>query len=81
MVLLDLRLAQEDGRSVLRHIRGTEGLEDVAVYLISGASEVASLSTGTGLDRIDGFFEKPLHLGKLLDTVAAVVRPIRAVQR
>lgn len=81
MVLLDLRLAQEDGRSVLRHIRGTDGLEDVAVYLISGASEVASLSTGTGLDRIDGFFEKPLQLGKLLDTVAAVVRPIRAVQR
>lgn len=81
MVLLDLRLAQEDGRGVLHHIRGTEGLEDMAVYLISGASEVASLSTGTGLDRIDGFFEKPLQLGKLLDTVAAVVRPTRAVQR
>lgn len=81
MVLLDLRLAQEDGRSVLRHVRGTPGLEDVAVFLISGASEVAALSTGTGLDRIDGFFEKPLQLGKLLDTVAAVVRPIRAVPR
>jgi CheY-like chemotaxis protein len=81
MVLLDLRLAQEDGRGVLHHIRGTQALEDVIVYLISGASEVASLSTGTGLDRIDGFFEKPLQLGKLLDTVAAVVRPTRAVQR
>jgi hypothetical protein len=50
------------------------------VYIISGASEVASLSTGTGLDRIDGFFEKPLHLPKLLDTVASVVRPVRSVR-
>jgi signal transduction histidine kinase/CheY-like chemotaxis protein len=75
MVLLDLRLAQEDGRSVLRHIRSTSGMENTAVYIISGASEVASLSTGTGVDRIDGFFEKPLQLGKLLGTVASVVRP------
>jgi hypothetical protein len=29
------------------------------------------------LDRIDGFFEKPLQLPRLLDTVAAVVRPSR----
>jgi len=50
------------------------------VYIISGASEVASLSTGTGLDRIDGFFEKPLQLPKLLDTVASVVRPVRSVR-
>ncbi|MBJ6763952.1 hybrid sensor histidine kinase/response regulator [Myxococcaceae bacterium JPH2] len=75
MVLLDLRLSEEDGRSVLRFIRGTESLADVVVYIISGASEVASLTSGEGLDRIDGFFEKPLQLPKLLDIVAAVVRP------
>ncbi|HZI04181.1 MAG TPA: hybrid sensor histidine kinase/response regulator [Archangium sp.] len=77
MVLLDLRLSEEDGRSVLRFIRSTESLADVAVYIISGASEVSSLSTGQGVDRIDGFFEKPLQLPRLLDTVAAVVRPSR----
>jgi signal transduction histidine kinase/CheY-like chemotaxis protein len=77
MVLLDLRLSEEDGRSVLRFIRGTESLADVAVYIISGASEVSSLGAGQGLDRIDGFFEKPLQLPRLLDTVAAVVRPSR----
>ena len=77
MVLLDLRLSQEDGRSVLHYIRATESLADVAVYIISGASEVASLSSGQGLDRIDGFFEKPLQLPRLLDTVASVVRPSR----
>jgi signal transduction histidine kinase/CheY-like chemotaxis protein len=77
MVLLDLRLSEEDGRSVLRFIRGTESLADVAVYIISGASDVSALGAGQGLDRIDGFFEKPLQLPRLLDTVAAVVRPSR----
>jgi signal transduction histidine kinase/CheY-like chemotaxis protein len=77
MVLLDLRLSQEDGRSVLHFIRASESLSDVVVYIISGASEVASLSSGQGLDRIDGFFEKPLQLPRLLDTVASVVRPSR----
>lgn len=77
MVLLDLRLSKEDGRSVLHFIRGTESLADVVVYIISGASEVASLTSGQGLDRIDGFFEKPLQLPRLLDTVASVVRPSR----
>jgi len=78
MVLLDLRLSEEDGRSVLRHLRGLPELSETPVYIISGASEVAALSTGTGLERIDGFFEKPLQLPKLLDTVASVVRPVRA---
>jgi signal transduction histidine kinase/CheY-like chemotaxis protein len=77
MVLLDLRLSEEDGRSVLRFIRGNESLADIAVYIISGASEVSTLGAGQGLDRIDGFFEKPLQLPRLLDTVAAVVRPSR----
>jgi CheY-like chemotaxis protein len=74
LVLLDLRLRDADGRTVLRHIRGTERLADTAVFLISGASEVASLSAGQGLDRIDGYFEKPLQLSRLLATVSSVVR-------
>ncbi|MFZ5469959.1 MAG: ATP-binding protein [Myxococcota bacterium] len=75
MVLLDLRLSEEDGMSVLHFIRATARLADVTVYIISGARDLASLSAGQGLDRIDGFFEKPLQLGKVIDTVAAVVRP------
>ncbi len=75
MVLLDLHLSQGDGRSVLHHIRGSELLKNVVVYIVSGASDVASLTAGKGVDRIDGYFEKPLQLPKLLDTVGAVVRP------
>ena len=80
MVLLDLRLSEEDGRSVLRHVRGQPDMAETPVFIISGATEVASLSTGTGLERIDGFFEKPLQLPKLLDTVASVVRPVRSLR-
>jgi hypothetical protein len=46
--------------------------------MISGATEISSLTSGQGIDRIDGFFEKPLNLSKLLGTVATVVHPARA---
>lgn len=77
LVLLDLRLRDEDGTSVLHFIRERPALADIPVYLVSGSSEVASLGKGTGKDRIDGFFEKPLQLPKLLDMVASVVTPSR----
>ncbi|HVE83474.1 MAG TPA: hybrid sensor histidine kinase/response regulator [Myxococcales bacterium] len=75
LVLLDLRLRDEDGRAVLHLVRTTKALEDVTVFIISGASDVAAMTAGTGADRIDGYFEKPIQLPRLLDTVASVVRP------
>jgi signal transduction histidine kinase/CheY-like chemotaxis protein len=77
MVLLDLKLRDEDGRTVLHQLRRTPSLEQVPVYIISGASDLGALTAGTGLDRVDGIFEKPLQLGRLLDQVASVVRPSR----
>ena len=74
MVLLDLRLSREDGRSVLRYIRENAALADVPVYVISGTSEVTWTGSGESLGSIDGFFEKPINLPKLLGTVSAVVR-------
>jgi len=75
MVLLDLMLRDGDGRAVLHFIRQTPALSDVAVFIISGASDVGSLLGGKGKDRIDGLFEKPLRLATLLSTVASVVHP------
>ena len=79
MVLLDLRLSREDGRSVLRYIRENDSLCDVPVYIISGTSEVSWTGSGEG-ERIDGFFEKPINLPKLLGTVSAVVHRPAEVQ-
>ena len=75
MVLLDLRLSDDDGRTVLHFIRTSEALKETSVFVISGASDAAEIASGKGIDRIDGFFEKPLQLSKLLHTVASVVAP------
>lgn len=75
MVLLDLMLSDGDGRSVLHFIRQDPSLSATRVFIISGSSEVGSLVGGSGKDRIDGVFEKPLRLPDLLSTVATVVHP------
>ncbi len=81
MVLLDLRLSEEDGRSVLRHLRGQpETGGDAGLHHLRRLRGGLPRAPGPGLDRIDGFFEKPLQLPKLLDTVASVVRPVRSAR-
>jgi signal transduction histidine kinase/CheY-like chemotaxis protein len=77
LVFLDIHLQDEDGRSVLRFIRETPALSDVPVFVISGATDLGTLTTGHGPDQIEGFLEKPIQLPRLLDTVASVVRPRR----
>ncbi len=75
LVFLDIHLADEDGRNILKLIRETPALAEVPVFVISGSSDLGSLAAGKGPDRIEGFFEKPIQLPRLLDTVASVVRP------
>lgn len=77
LIFLDIHLQDEDGRSILRFIRETPTLTDIPVFVISGASDLGSLTSGHGPDRIEGFLEKPIQLPRLLDTVASVVRPRR----
>ncbi len=77
LVFLDIHLRDEDGRNILRLIRDTEALAQVPVFVISGDSDLGTLVSGRGPDRIEGFLEKPIQLPKLLDTVASVVRPRR----
>jgi DNA-binding response OmpR family regulator len=77
MVLLDLRLTDGDGRSVLHFVRRSESMKETPVFIITGATDAADIVGGKGVDRVDGFFEKPLQLPKLLSTVAAVVRPMK----
>lgn len=77
LVFLDIHLQDEDGRSVLRYIRESPALQDVPVFVISGATDLGAIASGRGPDRIEGFLEKPIQLPRLLDTVASVVRPKR----
>ena len=75
IVLVDLRLGDGDGRTVIAHVRQTPSLAHLPVYVISGAvTEAAGLSK-QGPERIDGFFEKPLNLPRLLSVIREVVGP------
>jgi hypothetical protein len=43
--------------------------------VISGAADAARVTTGTGLERVDGFLEKPVQTSRLMDTVRSLVLP------
>jgi signal transduction histidine kinase/CheY-like chemotaxis protein len=75
LVLLDLRLGGSDGRQVLQAIRHDPRLDSTPVFVISGAADSAAGFRYDGPERIDGFFEKPLNLPRLLDRVQEIVRP------
>jgi signal transduction histidine kinase/CheY-like chemotaxis protein len=75
LVLLDLRLGEGDGRSVLQQIRGEPRLAQTPVFVISGSADSAAGFRYDGPERIDGFFEKPLNLPRLLDRIHETVRP------
>jgi signal transduction histidine kinase/CheY-like chemotaxis protein len=77
MVLLDHALGDGSGQQVLRHVRREARLADVPVYVVSGASDAARLTTGEGLDRVDGYLEKPVQAGRLMDAVRSLVVPTR----
>jgi len=74
LVLVDLRLREGDGRSVIRYIRATPGRSELPVFVMSGAVGEASSFRAEGPDRIDGFFEKPLNLPRVLSAIRAIVR-------
>jgi len=75
LVLLDLRLGTSDGRAVLQHIRADERLASTPVFVVSGAADSAAGFRYDGPEHIDGFFEKPLNLPRLLDRIQEIVRP------
>jgi signal transduction histidine kinase/CheY-like chemotaxis protein len=74
LVLVDLRLRGGDGRSVVRHVRQTLALAEVPIFIMSGAVSEASGFSSEGPDRVDGFFEKPLNLPRLLSRIRAIVK-------
>ena len=75
LVLLDLRLGASDGRSVLQRLRADPRLADTPVFVVSGAADSAAGFRYEGPERIDGFFEKPLNLPRLIDRIREIVRP------
>lgn len=63
LVLLDLNLPRRDGRQVLRMIRETAALSDLAVVILSSSPK--DVLKGEPL-RVDAFFTKPPTLDEYL---------------
>lgn len=77
LVLLDHVLGDGSGQQVLRHVRRDARLADVPVYVVSGSSDAARMTTGQGVDRVDGYLEKPVQAGRLMEAVRSRVLPAR----
>ena len=74
LLLVDLRLREGDGRAVIQHVRATPALADLPVYVMSGAVSEAASFKADGPHRIDGFFEKPLNLPRVLASIRSAIQ-------
>ncbi len=68
VVLLDLDMPVMDGREFLAIARAEPGLRDVPVFVISGASDAASVNAES--------IEKPLRLDTLLGVISRVRKSV-----
>lgn len=71
IVLLDLMLPGEDGRSVLNRLRASPSWGELPVIMITATHDTGALQrlrAGT-----DGWFEKPLDLRALLESVDRLI--------
>ncbi len=72
LILLDLMLPHVTGWEIIEILRNdSHPLSGVPIIITSAAGE-AALSVAS---RVEGFLQKPLDLGHLLETVGRVCRP------
>lgn len=71
VLLLDLHLPDEDGRTLLRRIRAMEDLANLPVIVVS-AHVMADERAATLAAGADAFLPKPLDFQRLLDTLQSM---------
>lgn len=64
LLLLDLMLPGEDGRSILDRVRASRDWSRLPVVIITAANDLPALNSSR--EGTDGWFEKPLDLSALL---------------
>ena len=68
LVMLDLRLKDEDGESMCAYIKGHADLKHIPVVLVSANADLAQIKEDCGAD---GFINKPFDMNGFLTTVSA----------
>ena len=72
LILLDLRLPRMSGLALLRWIRRSPILRHTSVVVLCGSDSASDLNRAFEIG-IDGYLEKPDHLGELSSMLAGVL--------
>lgn len=68
MVMLDLQLKGEDGRSMCSYIKSQDDLKDIPVILVSANSDLANIRQECGAD---DYIAKPFNLNDFMAKVSS----------
>ncbi|MBA2679074.1 MAG: response regulator [Ktedonobacteraceae bacterium] len=70
LLLLDIRLAGTDGRTICRSLKSQEATRALPIILLSASKEIRQIAREAGAD---DFLAKPFEMGELLALVANYV--------
>ena len=71
LILLDLNLPKKDGREVLRHIRGDDGLKSIPTVILTTSDAVNDINQSYSL-QANSYLSKPVQLDKFESVVRSI---------
>ena len=71
LILLDLNLPKKDGREVLQHIRGDEGLKSIPTVILTTSDSVIDINQSYKL-QANSYLSKPVQLDKFETIVRSI---------
>jgi chemotaxis family two-component system response regulator Rcp1 len=71
LILLDLNLPKKDGREVLKHIRGNEGLKCIPTVILTTSDAATDINLSYKL-QANSYLSKPVQLDKFQSVVRSI---------
>ena len=71
LILLDLNLPKLDGREVLKHIRGDEGLKSIPTVILTTSDAAIDINLSYNL-QANSYLSKPVQLDKFQTVVRSI---------
>lgn len=68
LVLLDIKMPEQDGIETFKQIRTLKGLEDVPIIFLTASGDIMDVTTAAVLGAVD-YIKKPFHPEELLKRV------------
>ncbi len=68
LVLLDIKMPEQDGIETFKQIRTLKGLEDVPIIFLTSSGDIMDVTTAAVLGAVD-YIKKPCHPEELLKRV------------